>query len=167
MDQISMFETKPITLDTFDDINQLLADVREGEKDDDLFSWNATSNGRSYSFYGTKVFEFTPRKNKMVNSKLKVAPEVLKTMGIEAEAYSVLVIVTDTEMNAFVDALKKRKRILFRNLISETFGCCNDFMRCSEAEACIHQDDRFYNGCTYRTNLEQGRIFYGSKRNID
>ncbi len=167
MDQISMVKTKPIALDTFEDIDQLLASVREDEKDEDLFSWNATSNGRSYSFYGTKVFEFTPRKNEKVNSKLKVSPEVLKTMGIEAEEYSTLVIATIAEMNAFVDALKKRKHFLFRNLITETFGCCNDFLRCSEAEACIHQDDRFYNGCTYRTNLERGRIFYGSKRNID
>lgn len=167
MDQISMHDTKPVTLDSFEDIDQLLANVHEGEKNDDLFSWNATSNGRSYSFYGTKVFEFVPRKSAKSTSKLKVSPEVLKIMGIEAETYSALTIATDADMNAFVDALKKRERFLFRNLITETFGCCNDFLRCSEAEACIHQDDRFYNGCTYRTNLEQGRIFYGSKRNID
>lgn len=167
MDQISMFEMNFNTLDTFEDIEQLLANVREGEMDEDLFSWNATSGGRSYSFYGTKVFEFIPRKSEKARSKLKVDPEVLKTMGIEAKTFSALVIANENEMTTFIDALRQRKRIIFRSLISETFGCCNDFLRCSEAGSCIHQDDRIYNGCTYRTNLEQGRIFYGPKRNID
>ena len=167
MDQISMFETQIIMLESYEDIDHLLANVREDEKDDDLFSWNPTSNGRSYSFYGTKVFEFIPRKGEKGKAKLKVSPEVLENMGIEAETYCALSISTDVEMKAFVDALKKRKHFLFRNLITETFACCNDYLRCSEAEVCIHQDDRFYNGCTYRTNLEQGKIFYGPKRNID
>ncbi len=167
MEQISMFETNKKTLDTYEDIEQLLTNVREGETDEDLFSWKATTSGRSYTFYGTKVFEFIPRKNEKAQAKLKVDPEILKYMGIEAETYKAVVIATEDEKTALVDALRKRKHIIFRNLISETFGCCNDFLRCSEAEACIHQDDRIYNGCTYRTNLEQGRIYYGPKRNID
>lgn len=49
---------------------------------------------------------------------------------------------------------------------AEPFGCCNDFLRCSDARQCLHRDDNFYHGCMYRKNLENGRIFYGDNRNV-
>ena len=48
----------------------------------------------------------------------------------------------------------------------ETFGCCNDFIRCSDALECLHKDNPEYAGCYYRKNLEAGRIFYGVNKNI-
>lgn len=50
--------------------------------------------------------------------------------------------------------------------VGERFGCCNDFIRCSDARECLHKDNPEYNGCYYRRNLEIGRIFYGKNRNI-
>lgn len=172
MSQVSMFDMITIP-ESFEDIDRLLERVREEETDEDLFSFSDTSAGRSYSFYGTKVFEFLPKKNGKGSGKIKACPEILIALGqatageAKQTAFSVVAMNTENDVIALIEALKVRKRYLFRNLITETFGCCNDFMRCSEAECCIHQNDRFYNGCTYRTNLEQGKIFYGSKRNID
>ena len=47
------------------------------------------------------------------------------------------------------------------------FGCCNDFILCSDAGHCLKAKDPDYNGCQYRKNLEAGRIFYGINRNVD
>ena len=47
------------------------------------------------------------------------------------------------------------------------FGCCNDFIRCSDALKCLKAKDPDYIGCQYRKNLEAGRIFYGKNRNVD
>lgn len=48
----------------------------------------------------------------------------------------------------------------------EAFGCCNDFVRCSDARECLHKLDPDYAGCYYRKNLEAGRIFYGKNKTI-
>ena len=49
---------------------------------------------------------------------------------------------------------------------SVAFGCCNDFILCSDARRCLKSKDPDYNGCQYRKNLEAGRIFYGKNKNI-
>ena len=72
----------------------------------------------------------------------------------------------DEQMKILIASLKDYKHQLFRSLITETFGCCNDFILCSDAKHCIHEDDRFFNGCDYRKNLEAGRIFYGKNKKI-
>lgn len=48
----------------------------------------------------------------------------------------------------------------------EPFGCCNDFIRCSDALRCLHLDNPEYVGCAYRKNLEAGKIFYGKNKTI-
>ena len=40
------------------------------------------------------------------------------------------------------------------------------FERCSDAGACLHPHEVFYNHCMYRDNLEAGRIFYGKNRTV-
>ena len=46
----------------------------------------------------------------------------------------------------------------------ENFGCCSRYEACSDAKQCIHPDKLFARACSYRRNLEQGRIFYGKNR---
>lgn len=171
MDQLSFFDAERSVLREYDDVDAMLEKVREGETDDDLFSYNDTKFGRSYSVYGTKVFEFQPAKTSNDSGKLKVSSDLLalfdkKEQSGERTDFVALAVNTLEEQERLITALKEEKRYLFRNLITDTFACCNDFRRCSEAGTCIHQDDRFYNGCAYRLNLEQGKIFYGSKRTI-
>jgi hypothetical protein len=44
----------------------------------------------------------------------------------------------------------------------DVFGCCSNFIECSDARACLHSSDPEYTGCQYRINLEASRIFFGS-----
>lgn len=43
---------------------------------------------------------------------------------------------------------------------SNSFGCCSLYKQCSEKKSCLHVNDLYAKGCTYRSNLENGRIFY-------
>ena len=48
-----------------------------------------------------------------------------------------------------------------------SFGCCSQFIKCSDAKKCVHENKLYSKGCQYRKNLDAGRIFYGKNRNID
>lgn len=47
-----------------------------------------------------------------------------------------------------------------------TFGCCHQFEKCSDAKKCLHENKLYARGCTYRRHLNEGRIFYGKNRNV-
>lgn len=48
---------------------------------------------------------------------------------------------------------------------SEKFGCCGKYLECSNAKECLY-DEKFYaRSCSYKSNLEAGRIFYGVNAN--
>ena len=40
------------------------------------------------------------------------------------------------------------------------FGCCSKYKECSQAGSCLHENKLYATGCAYRSNLEQGKIFY-------
>lgn len=46
------------------------------------------------------------------------------------------------------------------------FGCCGKYEECSDAKQCIHSDKQASLSCYYRRNLLQGRIFYGTNKNV-
>ncbi len=50
---------------------------------------------------------------------------------------------------------------------SDGFHCCGKYNECSDAKKCVHREDFYARGCSYRKNLEVGRIFYGQNRNVD
>ena len=50
---------------------------------------------------------------------------------------------------------------------SNSFGCCSRFMECSDVKRCLHENKLYSKGCSYRRNLDDGKIFYGVNRNID
>lgn len=49
--------------------------------------------------------------------------------------------------------------------LTDTFGCCSSYVLCSDELKCVHPDPTFARGCSYKTNLEHGRVFYGKNRN--
>ena len=51
-------------------------------------------------------------------------------------------------------------------LMTNGFDCCSRYNECSEAGRCTHPDIMVAGQCTYRQKLRNGRIFYGSKRNV-
>ena len=157
MQQISLFSESCIAFPaSHEDILMLHTQyIAEGETDPDAFTWSDTKNGRSYFFYGKKAFEFVtdiPSK-----AKLRIQQDNGKPIVLTSNSPDLL---------HYVEVLKNMKREIFRNLITETFACCNDFERCSDALMCLHSQNRFYNGCVYRKNLEAGKVFYGKNKNV-
>ena len=49
---------------------------------------------------------------------------------------------------------------------AKTFGCCSKFTECSDARKCVHENKLYSTACSYRSNLESGKIFYGKNKNI-
>lgn len=45
------------------------------------------------------------------------------------------------------------------------FGCCHLYNECSDAEKCLHPDQMYATACSYRKNMESGKIFYGKHKN--
>lgn len=169
--QISIFDEYLEFPRSFDDIQILWEKyIFEGETDSDAFTKNSVKEGYSYSFYGVKAFELNILKDNKV--KLKLPDDIMRELFPEkknlkeGQFYAVSDLSTE-EMRKLLDLLKTRKRVTFRNTVTETFACCNSFLQCSDAMKCLHEKDRTYNGCYYRKNLEAGRIFYGKNRNID
>lgn len=65
------------------------------------------------------------------------------------------------------DAHKETAQKIFEEAIQgNSFDCCSRYMGCSNAKKCIHPDIMMASQCTYRQNLNAGRIFYGENRNV-
>lgn len=165
MEQLTMFDGLPAFPLTHEDVLALHARwIAEGETDEDAFTWSETSAGKSYFFYGRKVFAHKPGDVK--TARLILFEEVTR-VNDEGDEVTELKPRSKAANNfdggqlaaALVD-LREKKRWIFRHTVTEQFACCNDFKQCSAVGACIHQEDRFYNGCFYRTNLEAGRNFF-------
>ena len=163
MEQLSMFSEDTTFPSSYEDIDSIFKKyIFEDETDEDVFASRELTSytvpyGKSYFFYGRKVFEFVPpgqRKSKLTIFRFDKSKLILTPTSSSQEL-----------MNAY-EELKNMKHEIFQNLGTDSFGCCNDFIRCSDARKCLHADDRFYNNCMYRKNLEAGRIFYGKNATI-
>lgn len=70
-------------------------------------------------------------------------------------------------LSPFYNALPKILNEIFISCFSFTpFGCCSKYEDCSNAKHCLHEDQVYSMVCVYRKNLDSGRIFYGTNRNI-
>lgn len=135
---------------------------------------NVAKTTTSISFYGEKIF------NIRINSKTQcldteeefLFPYIDRITGAvlhkgEKRTYAQIPLITDEASVAVVqEMLRALLQECFNRQNVEAFGCCNDHVRCSDAGHCLHEDDKFYLGCIYRKNLEEGRIFYGKNRNV-
>ena len=143
---------------SYEDIEKIYNEyIYEGETDKDVFTSKELKQGNSYFFYGKRVFIFIPPSEG--KSKLTI-------FRLDKTSYVLTPTSSTDELLAAYNELKEMKKVIFDNLNSEPFGCCNDFIRCSDALHCLHSDDRFYNNCYYRKNLEAGKVFYGKNKNI-
>lgn len=152
MQQISLFQNEVTFPQSYSELFSLYEKyIYENETDLDVFTWSELKNGRSYSIYGKKVLNFIP--SDAGKAKLKITLPDEEAVTLDSTTPSEVLI-------SWLDKVKAAKKVIFRNLVTEEFGCCNDFKVCSARDECIHQKDRFYNGCYYRKNLESGRNFY-------
>lgn len=64
------------------------------------------------------------------------------------------------------DEIKDIYYYLFLLAPVDSFGCCSRYIECSNARKCINPDKKMAQGCQYKENLKNGRIFYGKNRNM-
>lgn len=49
---------------------------------------------------------------------------------------------------------------------AKSFGCCSQFIKCSDVKKCVHVNKLYSKACAYRQHLDAGEIFYGKNKNI-
>lgn len=155
---------------SYDDVRALYrAHITPPSQDGDAFTSGdeLKNGGMSFFMYGKKVFEFHPG----IIPYFRLTGQYMQMLDPAGEytedgLYTFSADMTTPTMTDFVAHLQDLINTIFRNLVTEHFGCCNDFIKCSDARQCLYPHDRFYNGCSYRKNLEAGRIFYGRNKNI-
>lgn len=168
-EQTSLFSSPSVSFpQSADDVLSLWnCYVREPEDDADSISFNPIKEGFSFFIYGKKAFELNPYADP---PSLKLPGRALSSILHDHKHSSPdnlhkVDSLTSDQLLSLCAFLKAWKKEIFRSLVSDTFACCNSHVQCSDAGHCLHENDRFYNGCYYRTNLEQGRIFYGKNKN--
>lgn len=72
----------------------------------------------------------------------------------------------NSEFYNYVESIILYKLAHYRTKNS-TFSCCSRFHQCSNEKKCVHENKLYSTACTYRKNLDNGRIFYGQNRNVD
>lgn len=90
----------------------------------------------------------------------------LKKNGNSPQHVVVTFLHDSPELYSFINSVILYRLKHYRTAES-TFSCCSKFMQCSDAKKCVHENKLYSTACTYRQNLENGRIFYGKNRTID
>jgi hypothetical protein len=70
---------------------------------------------------------------------------------------------------ALFDIIDETLTVSYANYCSsqDSFGCCSLYEKCSDVKRCIHENQFYAKKCSYRGNLEAGKIFYGKNKNIN
>ena len=149
----------------FQEIERVLS-----EADKDISCINLKKNANDYSilFFKTLVLKFVDGKKKYLLIKKgyeEFIPGIYKYEEVKAVTGFVRV-----EYDLIIDFEKLTQ--LLKNLYedskpAQTFGCCHNFIKCSDALICVHPDPIIAVECMYKTNLEKGKVFYGKNRNVD
>ncbi len=93
------------------------------------------------------------------------ATATLKSVPSDTTFKHVLFEIDDTNLILYI-----KKNILYclehYNSKAKTFGCCSKFTECSDAGRCVHENKLYATACSYKRNLDSGKIFYGKNKNI-
>lgn len=93
---------------------------------------------------------------------------VLETKNAKSDPKNIHIFI-DKDVNKLTDVVKLHTQYRIKHYESKAsmFGCCSKFNACSDAKKCVHENKLYSMACSYRRNLDAGRIFYGKNRNID
>jgi len=93
-------------------------------------------------------------------------PVTLKTTRIESEKQFSRIdfdlLTENTKLSIIENAT-----LLAIERVPKEFDCCSRYEECSNAKVCVHPDPGFSMLCGYRRILKDGKVFYGTNRNID
>jgi len=141
-----------------------------GEGDDDI-KLNLLKTGASIFMFGSQAFTIRINsRSQFLDSKLEAAREFVDRIhgaSYASEASHFPISASAENYDAVREMLIAIYNDRYEAQTGVAFGCCNDFIRCSDAGHCLKAKDPDYIGCQYRKNLEAGRIFYGKNRNVD
>lgn len=146
------------------------------ERDRPFITSNISKDGKSLSVYfyrqlamrfmiGKKVSHVELDAN-YIKEPTEIASEY-KMIGAEAGGKVRLYLNRDFNYAAFSAVVQKICTDCKEWAPVNLFGCCSLYVECSDEKECLRWRDEEYLGCSYRRNLEAGRIFYGHCRHID
>lgn len=94
-------------------------------------------------------------------------PPTAKVKSIKSDTVFKHVVFKESDPSALI-YIKDNVLYCLKNYRSKakTFGCCSQFIRCSDEKRCVHVNKLYATACTYRHHLEAGKIFYGKNKNI-
>ena len=149
----------------------LLEDLKNGNPDiSNEIEMSQLKDGRTIAFKCAESLLFYLTLGK-VSSFVKTSsiPEIEKVSAL-ASAYKdgsiKLPINASFDYPMFISLISKLAKERYEASLSSSFGCCNDFIRCSDELCCLKADNPDYKGCLYRKNLEAGNVFYGINKGI-
>ena len=127
-----------------------------------------TGNQTAFKCYGSVLFYFVENSNGIY---LKCPADIkVNEFYPSATQYKdgswKAVINLSFDFDTFIRVMAEECNDIYSTTFVSTFGCCSDFIGCSDALKCLHTDDPFYRGCGYRRTLENGRVFYGKNKTI-
>ena len=115
----------------------------------------------------SEINEFIPLNLNAVKKEIKdTNGNVTITYQIEIEKQDEVLLTT---LDSLSLAIVEQSKFIFENHApAMTFGCCGKYLECSDAKDCLQKyiDYEYAKGCSYRKNLESGRIFYGKNKNV-
>ena len=56
--------------------------------------------------------------------------------------------------------------VMFSDLNKKDIGCCSHYLECSDAKKCVSDNPEIFLHCYYKTNLDNGKIFYGINKTM-
>lgn len=94
-------------------------------------------------------------------------PDTAQIKELKSDTVFKHIIFKNTDNNIF-DYIKDNIRYCLKNYRTKErgFACCSRFVECSDAKRCLHENKLYSTACSYRHNLEAGKIFYGKNKNI-
>ena len=79
--------------------------------------------------------------------------------------YDVYIPHGSTELLPYLEDLIHNRLLNYKSS-EPSYGCCHLYQQCSDAKRCVSKDKMYATVCSYKRNLESGRIFYGKNKNI-
>lgn len=106
-------------------------------------------------------------------TRLEIAKRFLKTFHLQKEAKFIKAShrwaktpYTDAVIRKVLVGARAVFEECYKEGSVEIFGCCSKYIECSDRRKCVHSDIKIAEGCMYKLNLEEGRIFYGVNCNV-
>ncbi len=115
-----------------------------------------------YILVRTKNIEYF--KNYIATHEIQAATEEDQISG-ETREWTRIPINNINDVLSLVDPLCIVYMLVLSELGGENYGCCSRYIQCSDEKKCLNPDFFSSLACSYKRNLESGRIFYGKNKN--